>query len=326
MLNVRDGDSFQTVINMRQAIEPVGESRSDYEAVVAVAEKLGMQDAVTDGFSEAELIKGVFDGMGFDRFVSWEEFQEKDYFVIPYEKDWQKHTPGWLDFYKDPVANPLPTPTGRLEFWSESVANAFPTDEERPPIPKWIEKGITHDERISSTRARVYPLLVMSNHGRWRVHAQGDDIPWTKEAVTGKIRGWDGYLYEPCWMHPSTAAARGIKNGDIVKVFNERGEVLCGALVWERIMPGVISIDHGARADYIIPEKLDRGGAINTIAPAGLTSKHAAGQATSGYLADVAKVSMAQMEQWRQEYPEAFAREYDQASGLKASAWMTEGR
>ena len=66
-------------------------------------------------------------------------------------------------------------------------------------------------------------------------------------------------------------------------------------------MPGVISIDHGARADFIIPEKLDRGGAINTIAPEGLTSKHAAGQATSGYLAEVERVSMAQMEEWRSE-------------------------
>ena len=63
MLNLRDGDSFQTVVLMRKAIEPVGESRSDYEAVCAVAEKLGMLDEVTDGFSEAELIKGVFDGM-----------------------------------------------------------------------------------------------------------------------------------------------------------------------------------------------------------------------------------------------------------------------
>ena len=50
--------------------------------------------------------------------------------------------------------------------------------------------------------------------------------------------------------------------------------MLCGALVWERIMPGVLSVDHGARADYIIPAKLDRGGAINCIAPEGLTSKH----------------------------------------------------
>ncbi len=321
---MRDGDSFQTLIRMRQAIAPVGESKSDYEAVCAVAEKLGMLEQVTDGFNNEELIRAVFDGMQFDRFVTWEEFDDKDYFVIPYTEDWQKWPAGFYEFYKDPVANPLPTPTGKLEFYSESLNTYFPTDAERPPIPKWIEKGITHDERISSKRARIYPLLVMSNHGRWRVHAQCDDIPWTKEAVTGKVKGWDGYWYEPCWINPDDAEIRGIKDGDIVKVYNERGGVLCGALVWERIMPGVISIDHGARADFIIPCELDRGGAINTISPEGLTSKHAAGQATSGFLAEVERVTFGQMEEWRELYPEAFAREYDPSSGLRFNAWVEE--
>jgi len=67
--------------------------------------------------------------------------------------------------------------------------------------------------------------------------------------------------------------------------------VLAGACVWERMMPGVTYIDHGARHDPIIPGKVDRGGAINTIAPHGLTSKNACGQATSGYLADVQNVA-----------------------------------
>jgi trimethylamine-N-oxide reductase (cytochrome c) len=39
---------------------------------------------------------------------------------------------------------------------------------------------------------------------------------------------------------------------------NERGEVLAGAYVTERIMPGVISIDHGAKYDPIVPGELDR--------------------------------------------------------------------
>jgi anaerobic selenocysteine-containing dehydrogenase len=326
MLCLRDGDSFQSVLRMRQAIDPVGESKSDYEAVCAVAEKLGMLDEVTDGYTSEELIRAVFDGMLFDKLITWEEFDEKEYFVIPVSKDWQKWPAGFYEFYQDPEGHPLPTPTGKLEFWSESLEKTFPTDAERPPIPKWIEKGITHDERVSSKRARAYPLLVMSNHGRWRVHAQCDDIPWTKETVTGKVKGFDGYQYEPCWINPNDAEARGIKDGDIVRVYNERGGVLCGALVWERIMPWAISIDHGARADFIIPCELDRGGAINAIAPEGLTSKHAAGQATSGFLAEVERVTMEQMEQWRTDYPEAFAREYDAASGLRFNAWVEERR
>ena len=66
----------------------------------------------------------------------------------------------------------------------------------------------------------------------------------------------------------------------------------------------------------LFPGKLDRGGAINLITPDGITSKNCAGQATSGYLVEVEKVTMAQMEEWKKQYPEAFNREYDPASGL----------
>ncbi len=108
-------------------------------------------------------------------------------------------------------------------------------------------------------------------------------------------------------------------------MYNERGSVPCGALVFERVMPGAVSIDHGARTDYIIPGKLDRGGAINTITPEGLTSRHAAGQATTAFLVEVERVSMQQMDEWRREYPDAFERDYDYASGLHFNGWV-EGR
>ena len=192
--------------------------------------------------------------------------------------------------------------------------------------PQWIEKSITHDERLSSDRARMFPLLLMSNHGRWRVHAQCDDISWTRECPTCKVKGPDGYLYEPLWIHPSDAAKRGIKSGDIVKVYNERGIVLGGAYVTERIMPGVAYMDHGARVDWIIPGKLDRGGAINLITPIGITSKNCVGHTVSGYLVEVEKVSLAQMEEWKEQYPEAFSREYDPASGLRFDAWIEGGK
>ncbi len=322
---LRDGDSFQSVLYMKKAIEPVGESKSDFEVIVEVAKKLGMEREVTEGYSVDDLIKATYEGMKFDQIVPWDEFKEKDYMVLPVSEDWEKWPAGLYSFYADPVANPLPTPTGKLEFYSESLDKAFPCDEERPAYPQWIEKGITHDERISSKRAQAFPLLVLSNHGRWRVHAQADDIPWSKEARTGKVRGFDGYLYEPCWINPADAAARGIKDGDIVRVYNERGSVLCGALVFERVMSGAVSIDHGARTDYIIPGKLDRGGAINTITPEGLTSRHAAGQATTAFLVEVERVSMEQMDKWRRENPEAFAREYDMASGLRFNAWVEGG-
>jgi molybdopterin guanine dinucleotide-containing S/N-oxide reductase-like protein len=320
--NLRTGEDFQIIGLQRQAMEPVGESKSDYEVVLEIAKKLGKYEEVTEGKTVQDWIKVFFDEMGLETSISWEEFKEKGYYIIPIVKDWEKDPAGLIKFYQDPVKNPLPTPSGKLEFYSERLANYFPEDKERPPLPKWIEKGITHDERLSSDRARVFPLLLMSNHGRWRVHAQCDDISWTREAPTCKVRGWDGYLYEPLWIHPSTAEKRGIRDGDIVKAFNERGAVLCGARVWERIMPGVVYVDHGARCDWIIPGKLDRGGAINLISPQGTVSKNCVGQATSGYLVEVERVSMAQMEEWQKQYPEAFKREYNPASGLRFNAWI----
>ena len=70
---------------------------------------------------------------------------------------------------------------------------------------------------------KKFPLLVVSNHGRWRVHANLDDVTWIREIPTCKVKGPDGYLYEPLWINPADAAKRGIENGDVVKVFNERG-------------------------------------------------------------------------------------------------------
>jgi trimethylamine-N-oxide reductase (cytochrome c) len=146
------------------------------------------------------------------------------------------------------------------------------------------------------------------------VHAQLDDINWFHEIETGKVRGADGYLYEPAWLHPSEAEKRGIKNGDIVDIYNERGHVLAGAYITERIMPGTIYIDHGSRYDPIVAGEIDRGGAINTICPSKTTSKNCAGMVTSGFLTEV---TLADMDSLRKKYPEAFKRPYDRASGQR---------
>ncbi len=323
--NVRQGVNFHSIAIQEQAVDPVGESKSDFEVVCEVARKLGYEDQFTEKKNTQDLEKQVFDDMEIEHLIKWEDFKEKKYFVFPTAKDWEQDSPGFRKFYDDPENNPLPTPTGKLEFYSARLAEHFPDDKERPPIPKWIEKSATHDERISSERAAMFPLLLMSNHGRWRVHAQADDISWTREAPTCKVTGMDGYKYEPVWINPQDAEKRGIRTGDIVKVFNERGIVLCGAIAWERVMPDVAYVDHGARFDPIIPGKVDRGGAINTIAPLGTSSRNAVGEATSGYLVDVQKLSGKEMDAWRRDYPEAFEREYDPAAGLRFNAWIEGG-
>jgi molybdopterin guanine dinucleotide-containing S/N-oxide reductase-like protein len=317
------GESFLSMAIQKPAIPPIGESKSDYEVVVEVSKKLNLEQEVTEGKTIQEWIQYMF----FDHWkladsVDWKELNEKEYYVFPTARDWEQDPPGLYKFYEDPEANPLPTPSGKLEFFSERLATHFPDDQERPPVPKWIENGESHDERLSGERANKYPLLQMSNHGRWRVHAQHDDISWTRETPTCKVRGYDGYMYEPLWMNPIDAQKRGIRNGDIVKTYNERGAVLGGAYVTERLRQGVVYMDHGARCDWIIPGELDRGGAINLISPYNLISKNCNGMASSGYLVEVEKVSREQYEQWRREYPEAFERKYNPASGLMFDAWI----
>jgi len=166
-------------------------------------------------------------------------------------------------------------------------------------------------------------LLIVSNHGRWRVHANLDDVTWFKEIHTCKVRGPDGYLYEPLWIHPTDAEKRGIENGDVVKVFNERGGVLGGAYVTERIMPGVVYMDHGARYDPIVPGELDRGGAINTICPRKTSSRNTIGMVTSGFLVEVERVDLGEL---MKKYPEAFKRPYHQTAGLCMERVLVGGK
>jgi anaerobic selenocysteine-containing dehydrogenase len=310
---VMDNGQFFSVFNEEKCVEPVGESKSDYETVCFIAEKMGLLGKYTGGKTTEDLIDISFETSGIQDKITYDDFKKKGYYVIPTDPDWKKYPAGLKEFHDDPEHHPLKTPSGKVEFLSRNLAKHFPDDRERPPVPHWIEKGESHDERLSSQRAKKYPLLVISNHGRWRVHAQCDDISWTREAPTCKVKGPDGYFYEPVWMNPEDAATRGISNGDVVKIYNERGTVLAGAYVTERLMPGVVSIDHGARYDPVVPGELDRGGAINTITPHRLTSKNATGMVVSSFLVEVERVNLDEL---RGKYPEVFSRKYDPASGL----------
>jgi anaerobic selenocysteine-containing dehydrogenase len=304
---------FGTFYLDRKCIEPRGESRSDYEAVIAVAEKMGLLQEYTLGKTVEDWIREGFEKSGIKDLVSWEEFKEKEHFVIPNDPDWKKHDIGLRKFADDPEHNPLSTPSGKLEFYSQRLADNFPDDKERPPVPHWIERGESHDERLTGERAKKYPYLCLSNHPRWRIHSQHDDIQWLREIRTCKIVGPDGYAYQTMWLNPHDAEKKGINDGDIVKIFNDRGGVLAGAMITERLMPGVVYIDHGARYDPIVAGDLDRGGAINTITPRKTTSRNATGMVSGGFLVDVQSINV---EELRERYPEAFNRPYNKASGL----------
>ena len=309
-----------------KACDPIGESLSDLQIIALVAREFGDEffRKFAGHCTDDELLEMMYaaSGIGQDLNIDWEEFRSGKALLLPRKKNALDVPVGLSEFARDPKSAPLTTPTGLLEFSSSDIEKYMPDDTERPPVPHWVEKGPAHDERLSSERTKDYPLLCMSNHGHWRMHAQLDDVTWAREVETMKIRGEDGYQYEPCWLSPREAEKRGIKNGDIVKVFNERGIVLCGAYVSERIIDRAVSIDHGARLDPIIPGWLDRGGAINTITPMSNTSTNATGMATSGFLVEVAKVTDEEWAEWKRDYPEAFARKIDNATGVCLDGWL----
>jgi trimethylamine-N-oxide reductase (cytochrome c) len=139
-----------------------------------------------------------------------------------------------------------------------------------------------------------------------------------------KIRAKDGYQYESAWINPRTAAEQGIAYGDIIKIYNERGTVLCAAYLTERLREGVVYVDHGSRYDPIDPETIDRGGAINLITPTAITSKHVTGMAVSGFLVAAEKVEDEEMSEWRRQYPKAFARKVDEAAGVCLDGWLLQ--
>ena len=323
-----DGSSggFMSVYLEKPSCPPVGESKTDFDVCAEVAKKLGPEyyDAYTGNLSEEDRVRLFYKATGLEEHMSWDEINEKRIFVSPCKLEAASIPPGMRKFFEDPKGNPLETPTGLLEFSSTAIEKHMPDDPERPPVPKWIESSELHDERLGGDRASKYPLLCMTNHGRWRMHAQCDDIIWNREVPTMKVRAKDGYQYEPAWLHPVEAEKRGIRHGDIVKVFNERGAVLCGAYVTERLSPDTCYVDHGSRVDAIIPGELDRGGAINLITPTNLTGKSSTGMATSGFLVDVAKVTDDEMEGWKRDYPDAFARKIDYACGVCLEGWLID--
>jgi trimethylamine-N-oxide reductase (cytochrome c) len=312
-----------------QAVEPVGEAVSDFEAVRRVAEGLerfggryeGLTDKLTRGRDLEQTLQYGFATSGVPEDFTWDDLTEKGFWASPIDDEWQSEPAGLIRFHDDPEGHPLDTPSGKLEYYSTTLAENFPDDDVRGPYPKWVEESDEHKERKDSERADSYPYLLVSNHPRWRVHAQHDDVPWLREIETCKVTGPDGYKYEPVWVNPLDAKKLKIADGDIVKLFNERGAVLGGVLVTERIMPGALYQDHGARIDSVIAGTggLDRGGANNLICPSATTSKNAAGEVTNGFLVGIERVDVREL---AQKYPRQFGRAYDSATGLIASAYL----
>jgi len=230
------------IVSMRQAVPPVGEARDDFEIFRRLSRHLGVEEAFTEGRDAEEWQRWIYD-------LSKQAAAEAEIDLPSLD---QLRKDGWvrvdapdapmilLQAYRaDPVANPLKTPSGRIELYSETIAG-FGYDDCRPH-PHWYEPA----EWLGSETS-AYPLHLISNQPTAKLHSQLDHGQVSRAT---KING-----REPVTLHPHDAAARNIRNGDIVRVFNDRGACLCGAIVSDVVRPSVIQLSTGAWFDPAVDE------------------------------------------------------------------------
>jgi len=298
----QSGNSHRVVIYQQKAIEPLYESKPDYQIFSDLAERLGFKEAFTEGNTVEDWIEKMFYSSSLPKYISFEEFKKKGYFVVPLPKDY-KPAPGMRWFYEGRVcdtddlnpkrntekAKELGTYSGKIEFVSQSLMAHEPHDEERPPMPRYIPNWEGHTSEL----AKKYPLQLIMPHPRYGYHTQYDThAPWITD-IPGNRTLKDGYYWHTTRIHPVDAEARGIKNGDIIKLYNDRGAVLGIAQVTERVMPGVIhSYEGSSKYDPVEqgkPGSVDRGGCVNLLSPSRPMSRNAPGPAWNSCLIEVTK-------------------------------------
>ncbi len=278
--------NHRVIVHMQRCIEPLGESKSDYDIFKMLAYKLGFGDDFTEGKTIDGWLKSMYEATDMVKVMPWEEFKKKGYYVVPVPKDRPKHR-SFEFFYEK--GRGLATPTGKIEFYSTTLARFDPNDEERPPVAHYIPSWETEDRE----RKERYPLILMTPHVKFSFHTQhgGDKNPWLDEIPHYRIRK-GGRPWWPVRMNPIDAERRGIIDGDIVKVYNERGAVLGIAVLTKRVRPGVVHAYQACPGYDPIGEpgrSVDRGGCVNILTPNRFMSKNAHGFAPAHALVEVEK-------------------------------------
>jgi anaerobic selenocysteine-containing dehydrogenase len=156
-----------------------------------------------------------------------------------------------------------------------------------------VAEGPTHQESVTSARGKKYPLLLATSHSRFKWHSRYTSEAWTWETTPSwYVKAKNGNWYWSLWINPIDAEARGITEGDVVNIFNDRGEILAGAHVTERARPGMVRCTFGAPYRPILTgdkPSNDTMGVAALISPYEPTSKNAFGMASGWFLVQVKK-------------------------------------
>ncbi|MSQ69897.1 MAG: Asp-tRNA(Asn)/Glu-tRNA(Gln) amidotransferase GatCAB subunit C [Betaproteobacteria bacterium] len=244
-------------IAMKQAMPPVGEARNDYDIFSDLAARLGYESAFTEGRDEMAWLRHMYDEaaratvrLGI-ALPSFEEFWERGSHEFA-EPDAPRVL--FADFRNDPDAHPLRTPSGKIEIVSEKIAG-FGYDD-CPGHPVWLEPA----EWLGSPLAERFPFHLLSNQPRTRLHSQLDPAPLSRaDKVAGR---------EPLHLHPEDAAGKSLREGDLVRVWNDRGALVAGVRFDAGLKRGVAQIATGAWYDPVdpgVPGTLDRHGNPNAL-------------------------------------------------------------
>ncbi|MBI4206156.1 MAG: molybdopterin-dependent oxidoreductase [Betaproteobacteria bacterium] len=276
--------NHRVIAMQHKCIEPLGESKSDYQIFWDIAKRLGLGTYYSEGMTELDWCKRVFDASDLPHYISWRAFLKKGYFVVPAEgkKTREPLSMRWFaeDRAKDvPEPHPLPggysgkfrhglqTQSGKIEFIPESLKRFDPDSSDRPPLNKYVPSW--EGPRAEALYQR-YPLQLVTPHARYSFHTSAD----AKDSVVNDIEDHRifiaGYYYWILRINTKDARERGIAIHDVVKVYNDRAAVLCAAVVTEAIAPGVVlSCQSSASFDPIegAGGLVDRAGCVNLLTP-----------------------------------------------------------
>lgn len=244
------------MIAVQKAVEPQFEQKSSWEICRLIAKRMDVEEQFTEGRSQFEWVRWCYEESRkkipalpeFD--VFWKNGMAK---VWGYRKD----PIALQDFRADPEKNKLKTPSGKIEIYSEQLAKRvadwkLPKGEAISPIPVFLQTW----EMPGDPLQKKYPLQCFGYHGHGRIHSTFHNLPQLRSIHPDNV-----------WINTLDAKARGIAEGDLVEIFNDRGIVRLPAKVTARIMPGVVTIPQGAwyKPETINGRRVDVGGNINTL-------------------------------------------------------------
>jgi len=222
--------SIDKVYAMKQVVVPQHDALDDFEIFRRLAALCGVEYAFTEGKTAMDYVKTAYEASSAAKHTPFDLFWAEGIARIPVPaaaRQWVRHG----DFRDDPIKHPLHTTSGKVEMYSSTIEKMNIPD--MPPMPKWQPPA----EYLGN--ARQGQVHVVSPHPYWRLHSQLNNSETLRKRYTVQSR-------EPLTLNPEDAKAHGIQDGDLVELYNERGAVVVGARVSDKIMPGVVSLYEGA--------------------------------------------------------------------------------